>query len=94
MVLIIVGLLVLSFSMFIYSMNRYKTFKLLDKEEKEKYIQISKIAKENRSEDDQDFYYQTQESFYSLLVSKYSFLLAGFLTLIYAAYLFFAHEGF
>ena len=83
MVQIIIVLFGLSFFMFFYSMNRYRTFRLLNRDEREKYKIISKIPKTERSEEEQDFYLQTQESYFSLLTSKYSFVLAVFLTIIY-----------
>lgn len=85
--MIIVGLFVLSLSMFVYSMNRYQTFRLLRNDEKEKYILISKKEKIDRTEEEQDFYLQTQESFYSLLIAKYSFWLVILLIIIYESYL-------
>ena len=80
---IIIVLFGLSFFMFFYSMNRYRTFRLLNRDERKKYKMISKIPKTERSEEEQDFYLQTQESYFSLLTSKYSFIIAFFLLIMY-----------
>ena len=84
---IIIVLFGLSFFMFFYSMNRKRTFRLLNRDEREKYKIISKKPKTERSEEEQDFYLQTQESFYSLLTAKYSFVLAVLLVIIYKLYI-------
>ena len=84
---IIVVLFGLSFFTFFYSMIRKRSFRLLNRDEREKYKTISKKTKTDRSEEEQDFYLQTQESYFSLLTSKYSFALAVFLIIIYKLYL-------
>jgi hypothetical protein len=89
MAVIIVGLLVVSFTMFFYSMNRYKTFKLLNRDEREKYKFIARKMKAERTEEEQEFYFQTQDSYYSLQISKYSFLLAIILIVVYRFYIVF-----
>ena len=83
MVQIIIVLFGLSFFMFFYSMIRKRTFRLLNRDEREKYKIISKKSKTERSEEEQDFYLQTQESYFSLLTSKYSFIIAVFLLIMY-----------
>ena len=75
--------------MFINSMNRYKTFRLLSRDEREKYKYIAQKMKAERTEEEQEFYFQTQDSFYSLLIAKYSFLLAIILIVAYRVYIVF-----
>ena len=74
--IVIVILFVLSFFMLLNSMNRYRKFSILSDNEKEKYKMISQKSKQERSEDEEDFYLQTQESFFSLLTAKYSLIFA------------------
>lgn len=87
MPLVIVLLFVISLGMFFSSMNRYKTFSLLSRDERNKYQIISKKMKSERTEEEQEYYLQTQESFYSLLIAKYSFFLAIALIVIYKFYI-------
>ena len=72
--------------MFFYSMIRYKKFGILSQEERKKYRKIAKQLQSERTNEEQEFYFQTQESFYSLIISKYSFFAAIFLTIIQVAY--------
>ena len=76
----------MSFSMFFYSMIRYKKFGILSQEERKKYRKIAKQLQSERTNEEQEFYFQTQESFYSLIISKYSFFAAIFLTIIQVVY--------
>ncbi len=79
---LIVVLFLSSFGCIINSMNRYRTFRLLNLDEREKYRMISKIPKTQRSEEEQHFYLQTQESFFCLMAAKYGFLLTLFLIIV------------
>lgn len=72
--------------MFFYSMIRYKKFGILSQEERKKYREIAKQLQSERTNEEQEFYFQTQESFYSLIISKYSFFAAIFLTIIQVVY--------
>ena len=81
--IVIVMLFVLSFFMLLNSMNRYRKFSILSRNEKERYKMISQKPKQERSEEDEDFYLQTQESFFSLLAAKYSFIFAVLLLILY-----------
>ena len=81
--IVIVILCVLSFLLLLNSMNRYRKFSILSRNEKERYKIISQKPKQERSEEDEDFYLQTQESFFSLLTAKYSFIFAVLLLILY-----------
>lgn len=81
--IVIFMLFVLSFFMLLNSMNRYRKFSILSRNEKERYKMISQKPKQERSEEDEDFYLQTQESFFSLLAAKYSFIFAVLLLILY-----------
>ena len=81
--IVIVMLFVLSFLMLLNSMNRYKKFSILSRNEKERYKIISQKPKQERSEEEEDFYLQTQESFFSLLTAKYSLIFAVLLLILY-----------
>lgn len=87
MPVVIVVLLLISLAMFFSSMNRYKRFSMLSRDERNKYQIIAKKIKTERTEEEQDYYLQTQESFYSLLIAKYSFLFAIALIVIYRLYI-------
>lgn len=62
-------------------------FKLLSRNELEKYKLISKKQKIERSEEEEEFHFKKQNSYFSLLVAKYSFVLAVALTIIYTLYI-------
>ena len=81
--IVIVMLFVLSFFMLLNSMNRYKKFSILSHNEKERYKIISEKPKQERGVEEEDFYLQTQESFFSLLTAKYSFIFAILLLIFY-----------
>ena len=87
MPVIIAVLLLISLAMLFSSMNRYKTFRLLSRDERNKYQIIAKKMKSERTEEEQEYYLQTQESFFSLLIAKYSLLLAIVLIVIYRFYI-------
>lgn len=86
MAIFIVLLFVVSFSMFFYSMIRYKKFGMLTQEERKRYREIATKLQTERTNDEQEFYFQTQDSFYSLMISKYSFFAAILLIIIQAIY--------
>ncbi|EIF50498.1 hypothetical protein [Sulfurovum sp. AR] len=81
--IVIFILFVLSFFMLLNSMNRYKKFSILSRNEKERYKIISQKPKQERSEEEENFYLQTQESFFSLFAAKYSFIFAVLLLILY-----------
>ena len=84
--LVIVMLFLLSFLLLLNSMNRYKKFSILSRNEKERYKIISQKPKQERGDEEENFYLQTQESFFSLLTAKYSFIFA-ILLLIFQRFL-------
>ncbi len=74
--IVIVMLFVLSIFILLDSMIRYKKFSILSRNEKERYKSISQKPKEERSEEEEAFYLETQHPFFSLLAAKYSFIFA------------------
>ncbi len=72
--------------MFFYSMIRYKKFGMLTQEERKRYREIAKRLQLERTDEEQEFYFQTQDSFFSLMISKYSFFAAILLIIIQMLY--------
>lgn len=68
--------LALSIGMLANSLIRKKEFGLISDDEKERYRAISKKPKEERIDEEQDFYLQNQEAYFSLQVASISFKLA------------------
>ncbi len=68
--------LVLGIGMFLNSLIRKKTFRLLNNEEKEKYQFIAHKPIYARTQEEQNFYLQTQESYWSLKIASVSFNLS------------------
>ena len=81
--IVIVMLFVLSFFMLFDSMIRYKKFSIPSHDEKKRYKSISQKLKEERSEEEQNFYLEVQRPFLGLLVSKYSSIFAVLLLLLH-----------
>lgn len=80
---LIVVLFLSSIGLYIYSiLSRYRTFRPLSRKEIAKFRIISKKMKADRSEEEQDFYLQTHESFMCLMAAKYFFIIVFFLLII------------
>lgn len=68
--------LLLSICMLFNSLIRKNKFDFISDDAIERYRAISNKPKEERNEEEQDFYLQNQESYFSLQVASISFKLA------------------
>lgn len=75
-------LIVISIFMTANSLIRYKKFGIMTSEEQDKYRLISKKQKEDRTEEEQKFYFENQETYFNLKVGKISFQVGSILIII------------
>ena len=65
-----------SIGVFLSSLVWYKKFGVMRDDEKERYRAIANKSKEERTKEEQNFYFENQETYYNLKVASICFKLA------------------
>ncbi|PSM52673.1 hypothetical protein CBLAS_0784 [Campylobacter blaseri] len=68
---IFIGLSIFIYSILKYPKRKQKIFSIMNKEEVMKYNQISKIKREKRSEQEQEFYFKNKQLYIATTGSKW-----------------------